>query len=107
MNQKALAYHGIDNAAYAMRGGTGPRTVVPLLYSRSITRNPVFSAQKVYQDNRMMLQIPSDECDEGTYGTSAPDIAFEQAVGLSMPVQGGTVTTALAGLLSQAPEVWT
>lgn len=97
--EKSAAYHGIDNAAYAVRGvDNAPGTEIKkLLYAKSIALSAIIDRQDVYADDRLIMAIPADQGYEGTFGTTDQDIPFETDVGLVMVLSSGVANVKMTG----------
>ena len=88
-NKQAPAYHGIQNAAYAIRENGAPGTTVAKFdFAKSVSFDPTLDQQPIYMNNAKILTLISDQGYTGMFGTSAQDRVFEKAVGLAVDLDG-------------------
>lgn len=93
MNQ-SVGFHGVEGVKYCPRvNGQKGTTMVDVPYAQSIALSTVLNNTDRYADNRLVLQIPSDDGYDGTFGASARNDDLEKALGYLNETAAGLVKT--------------
>lgn len=92
---QAKGYHGADNAKYKLSGSEGTVTAMP--YLKSVSLNRQINSTSQYANNREIIKISTDNGYTGNLGTTARDTELEKALGMIMPLSGGTGVVSRTG----------
>lgn len=90
--KKAVAYHGVQNMAFAARKAGVYEAPFKLPYAQSINPTALLEAAEQYADNRLLCRVPNDKGYEGEVGTTAPDPNLEMAAGYMLQGASGLIT---------------
>lgn len=98
--KQAAGYHGIQNAKYSVRTTDGaPGTQInPFAYAKAVSLEPSLETEAIYANNSAIFSAVSDQGYKGNFGTTAQDRGFEEAVGMLLPLDGGTADINLISL---------
>ncbi len=78
----SVGFHGVEGVKYCPRqNGQKGTTMIDVPYAQNIALSAVLNNTDRYADNRLVLQIPSDDGYEGTFGASARNNDLEKALG--------------------------
>ena len=90
----SVGFHGVEGVKYCPRvNGKKGTTIIDVPYAQNITLNTVLSNTDRHADNRLVLQIPSDDGYEGSFGASARNDDLEKAIGYLNETAAGLVKT--------------
>lgn len=84
-------YHGATNGKYKTPGEEG--TLAKIAYLKSVSLDPQINSTAQYANNRMVLNIPTDNGYTGELGVTAQDPALETAIGRTMKLANGALAT--------------
>ena len=90
----SVGFHGVEGVKYCPRvNGQKGTTMIDVPFAQSIALNTVLSNTDRHADNRLVLQIPSDDGYEGTFGASARNDDLEKALGYMNETATGLLKT--------------
>lgn len=91
MAKKEVAFFGISNMKYAMRGETP--TIKPIVGAKNLGLTSQISTQPLYADNKKVFEAISDQGYEGNIGLTVRPIEYETDLGLALKLAVGTAQT--------------
>ena len=96
--KQPAAYHGIRLLKYAVRESADTKgTVTVMPYAKSISFEPQVESEQIYANDRSILAAVADQGYTGEIGTTATDPKFEEALGHTMTISGGTADLKING----------